>query len=236
MTNNLAQKNKSYWQKYKPGEIPSASRPPPDELLNSVRGPVLDVGTGDGILAEELARKGFEIYGIDVAKNIIAENTKRKSKVKYSIQDISAKTTLPDDFFDLIIFRFTLANIHKESWKKLSDEIFRILKPLGKVWLLEPLVSESYKKRYKLASNFIKDKNCVYVFFDKELAEKISSKKELEQAIKENKVSRIVKHYSIEELRQVFNKLELIDQRIIEVTSPSGFILNTFEGIFIKAN
>ncbi len=68
------------------------------------------------------------------------------------------------------------------------------------------------------------------------MAEKISSKKELEQAIKENKVSRIVKHYSIEELRQVFNKLELIDQRIIEVTSPSGFILNTFEGIFIKAN
>lgn len=234
MADSVGHLNIQYWQNYKPGAIPTFPASPPDKLLNCINGPILVVGTGDGVLAEQLASKGFRVYGIDVALNIINENKSRKSKVEYSIQDMTTKTDFPDNFFDLVIFKFVLTNIHKKSWRGLGNEVFRILKPQGKVWILEPLVSESYKKRYELAANFIKDKNCAYVFSDKKLAEKISTKNELKQAIKENKVSRIVKHYTIEELRQIFNKLELTDHRIFKVTSPSGFTLNTIEGIFSK--
>ena len=66
------------------------------------------------------------------------------------------------------------------------------------------------------------------------MAEKINTKNELERAIKENKVSRIVKHYTIEELKQIFNKLELTDRRVFKIASPSGFTLNTLEGYFRK--
>ena len=125
------------------------------------------MGTGDGVLAEELADKGFLIYGTDIAVNIVNENKKRKSKAEFSVQDITTRTDFPDNFFDLVIFKFVLTNIHKKSWEGLDNEVFRILKPQGKVWLLEPLVSESYRKRYELAANFIKDKNCAYVFSDK---------------------------------------------------------------------
>ena len=234
MTDSVAQQNIQYWQNYKPGEIPTFPASPPEKLLNYIKGPILDIGTGDGILAEKLADKGFQVYGMDVVVNIVNENEKRKSKVEYSIGDITKRTHFPDNFFDLAIFKFVLTNIHKESWKGLGREVSRILKPQGRVWFLEPLVSESYKKRYELAANFVKDESCVYVFNDKELAEKINSKKELEDAIKENLVSRIVRHYTVEELKQIFNKLTLNDHRVIKAASPSGFVLNTVEGIFLK--
>jgi ubiquinone/menaquinone biosynthesis C-methylase UbiE len=233
MVISLSQNNRRYWQKYKPGQIPSVPKDPPQALLKGVK-TILDVGTGDGVLAEKLANKGYEVFAIDIAENIIAENQKRKTGVKYSAQTITDKTDFKSEMFDLIIFRFTLTNIHKDSWLKTGNEINRLLKPGGKVWVLEPLVSDSYDERYKLASNFIKDKYCVYVFFDKELAEKINNKQDLEKAIKENKVSRVVKHYTIEELKVIFDNLELIDNRVVKITSPSGFVINTFEGIFLK--
>ena len=231
---DLTKQNKKYWQSYKPGEIPSIPQDVPQKLLASITGPVLDVGVGDGKMAEEISEKGLDVYGIDIAENIIAENKKRKSKVIYSVEDIAQKTNFSDNFFDVILFKFTLTNIHKESWQSVNNEIHRILKPGGKVWVLEPMVSTSYNKRYKLAKNFIDDKHCVYVFHDKNLAEKIQTKEDLTRAIKNNEVSRIIKHYTIAELKEVFSKLKLADYRTINVVSPSGFAIETFEGVFEK--
>ncbi len=230
----LNEKNKEYWQKYKPGEIPSPSHYPPKKLMDSIKGKVLDIGTGDGSLAEKLAKNGFQVFGIDIAENIILENRKRDTGVVYDIQDITKKTNFSDNSFDLIIFKYTLTNIHKESWKFLEEEVFRILKPRGKVWIFEPMVSESYKERYALASHFIDDKNCVYVFSEKNLAEEIKTKKDLEKAIEERMVSRIIKHYTEKELKLIFSKLKLIQNRRTQIISPSGFKIDTFEGVFSK--
>ncbi len=236
MDNSLTGQNKNYWQNYKPGEVPSVPKNLPLELIDQVSGPVLDVGTGDGALAEDLSRNGFEVYGIDVAENIITENQKRKTNVYYSIDDITRRTKFLDNFFDLLIFKFTLTNIHKDSWSRVAKEVLRILKPSGKIWILEPLVSQSYKKRYELASDFIDDQNCVYVFNDKDLADKVATTDDLQKAIEDKKVSRIVKHYTVKELENIFHKLKLEDYRIIKVISPSGFVIKTFEGIFSKKN
>jgi 2-polyprenyl-3-methyl-5-hydroxy-6-metoxy-1,4-benzoquinol methylase len=116
MDNSLTGQNKNYWQNYKPGEVPSVPKNLPLELIDQVSGPVLDVGTGDGVLAEDLSRNGFEVYGIDVAENIITENQKRKTNVYYSIDDITRRTKFLENFFDLLIFKFILTNIHKDSW------------------------------------------------------------------------------------------------------------------------
>ena len=234
MSSSLDLKNYKYWQSYTPGKIPSVPQSVPLELLRNLNGPILDVGTGDGLLAENLSHKGLTVFAIDIAKNIIDENKKRSSRVDYSMQSITTKTSFPSEYFDLIIFKFTLCNIHRESWKKLGQEIFRILKPGGKMWILEPLVSESYNERYKLAANFIKDPNCVYVFSDKELATKIDSVSELKMAIKNNQVSRIIKHYTQDELISIFPKFSLVDSRVLEIPSPSGFPINTIEAIFSK--
>ncbi|MFA5828425.1 MAG: class I SAM-dependent methyltransferase [Candidatus Shapirobacteria bacterium] len=230
----LNQENKKYWQKYKTGEIPSVPNLPPTTLLDNIHGPILDIGTGDGALAEQLAVQGHEVEAIDLAENIVRANMTRNSKVRYSLQDITQGTNFDGAYFDLAIFRFTLTNIHKESWRELGVEINRILKPTGKVWILEPLVSESYRRRYLLASKFIDEPHCVYVFKDKELAEKINTEAKLKQALANDLVSRIVKHYTIDELKSIFNTLKLNDHRVIEIISPSGFIIKTFEGVFSK--
>lgn len=234
MPTNLNLQNIKYWQQYTPGKVPSVPQSVPLELLKNLNGPILDVGTGDGLLAENLSHKGLTVFAIDIAKNIIEENKKRTSRVDYSIQNITAKTTFPSEYFDLIIFKFTLCNIHRESWKKLGKEIYRILKPGGKMWILEPLVSESYNERYKLAANFIKDPHCVYVFNDKEVAAKVKTSADLKEAIRQNQVSRIIKHYTKDELVSIFSKLVLVDSRTLEIPSPSGYPINSFEGIFSK--
>lgn len=234
MINNIDEANKNYWQNYKAGEIPSVHNNIPSEIFEGTTGPILDVGTGDGILAENLAQKGFDVYGIDIVKNIINENISKNTKVKYSIQDITTKTNFPDDFFEFIIFKFTLTNIHKDSWEKVGNEIFRILNKNGKLLIIEPLVSESYNSRYNLASSFIKDKNCLYVFKDKDLAKNISSKEDLKNALDKNQVSRIIKHYTFEEINDIFKKLKLMNCRTLVIPSPSGYDINTFEGIFKK--
>lgn len=177
MVEDLNQINKSYWQNYQCGQIPSVYNDIPSEIFENIDGPILDVGTGDGILAESLAKNGFNVYAIDIAENIINKNKSKLTKVKYSIQDISKKTNFSNDFFDFIIFKFTLANIHKESWENVNNEIFRILKPNGRLLIIEPLVSKPYQLRYDLAANFIQDKNCLYVFKNKDLAKKLISKR-----------------------------------------------------------
>ncbi len=230
----LNKQNKEYWQNYKPGEIPSPSQEPPKKLLLNLTGNVLDIGTGDGNLAEKIATRDVKVYGIDIAENIIEENKKRKTKVIYSVQDITSKTSFPDNYFDLITFKYTLTNIHKESWTQLGSEIFRILRPQGMVWVFEPLVSESYLERYKLSNYFVEDKNCVYVFSEKDLAKKINNKEQLEEAIKQKKVIRVIKHYTKEELEFIFSKLKLSEWRKTHITSPSGFNIDTFEGVFKK--
>ncbi|MCF7845293.1 MAG: class I SAM-dependent methyltransferase [Candidatus Pacebacteria bacterium] len=230
----LNDQNAEYWQNYKPGEIPSPTQEPPEELLKSISGRALDIGTGDGKIAEKLAKRKLDVFGIDIAKNIIEANIKRNSKVDYSVQDITKRTTFPDNSFDLITSRYTLTNIHQESWESLGEEVFRILKPRGLFWVFEPLVSASYSERYRLSNYLLKDKNCVYVFSEKNLAEKIKKKEDLEDAIKQKKVIRIVKHYTREELENIFKELKLIQWRRAEVNSPSGFKIETFEGVFQK--
>jgi ubiquinone/menaquinone biosynthesis C-methylase UbiE len=190
----LNEDNKKYWQSYKPGDIPSIIYGPPEYLYS---GKILDVGTGDGFLAEQMAEKGAEVYGIDIAENIISAN-QQKGKANYMVGDITARVDFPDAFFDLTVFRFVLTSIHSEGWIRLNQEVKRVLKAGGKVWVMEPLVSATYQERYKLAYSVLGQENCLYVFSDKELAEKVKTVEELKKNL--DKVIRIVKHYTKEEL------------------------------------
>lgn len=231
---NLSEKNQNYWKKYKPGEIPSVPQLPPKSLLDEIKGPILDVGTGDGKLAEELAEQGLEIYAADVIESVINENLARKSKVHYKLADITTILPYPGSFFDLVIFKFVLTNIHKDAWENVGNEVARVLKPSGFVWCLEPLVSKSYEQRYQLAEPFVHDQHCAYVFKDKNSAEKINTPKQLQAAITNGQVSRVIKHYTLEELKQVFAKFSLENYKTFDIVSPSGFELNTFEGVFTQ--
>ena len=226
---DLGKRNREYWSRYEAGTTPGIDVAPTPDLLESLPdgARVLDVGTGTGSLAESLASLGFSTSGIDINKNEITANTDRGSKVEYSTQDIAGTTGFHDAYFDLVLFRYTLTSIHKDQWKALIQEVDRITKPGGFVWLAEPYVNQAYTERYSLASHSLSDNHALYVFKNRDLAAQIKDAAALKEAIEHDEVARIVRHYDKNELLSLFPRFKKIDARHVNDTSPSGYPLDT---------
>lgn len=221
---------KKYWKSVPANKTVSVSLQPSDEELHHVpaRACVLDVGCGDGQLAELLAQKEFSVFGIDINHNAIEANINRNSKVHYRLEDITEKTSFVNNQFELICFKYTLANIHREEWPAVRKEVERLLTSKGFVWLAEPLVSNDYQERYDLSDKLLKDPHAIFVFNDPQVARTITTIEQLQEALLKGKILRISRHFKKEELiKEIFPHFEIISQKIVQIPSPSGFILNT---------
>lgn len=209
---------------------------PTDKELSQVptNGNVLDVGCGDGRLAEWLSKRSFSVSAIDINQNAINANRKRSTKVTFSLQDITDKTTFPDHFFDLLCFKFTLANIHRDEWQSTKKEIERLISLKGFVWLAEPLVSSDYKERYDLSKKVLNDKHAIFVFKNPDAAKKVTTAEQLQNALGHDEILRISRHFTKEELDKLFSSFKKVHETIIEVVSPSGFKINTLVALLRK--
>ena len=125
----------------------------PDNLIIRGNEQVLDVGCGLGRLSIAVAKrlKDGKVIGIDIwdkkelwnnspevaYKNAEIEGVKDKVDFKYG--DV-LKIPFSDNIFDLVTCGSVLNNLRgeKERLKALS-EIYRVLKPRGKLLLIEPL-------------------------------------------------------------------------------------------------
>lgn len=112
-----------------------------EKLLQKDVKTCLDVGCGYGRVASTIAKKnpGIFIYGIDISKTFVTLfNSKLKKRGKAVVGDIR-KLPFKDDFFDLVWVVVSFMYLEKKSdQKKGMREIFRVLKPGGKVILIEP--------------------------------------------------------------------------------------------------
>jgi len=107
---------------------------------------VLDVATGTGDVAFAIRKKyKTEIIGLDLSVNML-EKAKQKSK-KYKIDDISFiegdAECLPfdDNTFDKLVISYGLRNLG--NCEKGLSEFYRVLKPNGKIGILEFLHPKS---------------------------------------------------------------------------------------------
>lgn len=228
--------NKECWKKVSASQTTSVDIRPTDKELSQVptNGNVLDVGCGDGKLAEWLSKKSFSVSAIDINQNAINANRKRNTKVTFSLQDITNKTTFPDQFFDLLCFKFTLANIHRDEWQSTKKEVERLISPKGFVWLAEPLVSSDYKERYELSKKILNDEHAIFVFKNPETAKNIDTAEQLQNALDHDAVLRISRHFTREELDKLFSSFKKVRETTIEVVSPSGFKINTLVALLSK--
>ena len=114
---------------------------------------VLDVGTGTGRTAIQMAKRltTGKLVGIDIwdtmelggnspertYKNAEIEGVKDKVEFKFgNVLEIP----FDDDVFDIVTCSSVLNNLHREKDRiKALKEILRVLKPKGKLMLLEPL-------------------------------------------------------------------------------------------------
>ena len=96
---------------------------------------VLDLGCGSGRHTVYLAKKGFDIFGIDIAEEGIelTKNWLKKDHLKANLKvgNIYEKLPYDDNFFDAVISTATLHHEKIENIRKAIGEIERILKPGG---------------------------------------------------------------------------------------------------------
>ncbi|WP_185858451.1 bifunctional demethylmenaquinone methyltransferase/2-methoxy-6-polyprenyl-1,4-benzoquinol methylase UbiE [Blattabacterium cuenoti] len=123
---------------------------------------ILDLATGTGDLAILLATKfnNANVIGLDPSKNMlkIAENKIKNHDLEKRIkviQGFSQKMPFENNIFDIVTISFGLRNF---QYIHLSmREIYRILKPLGILGILEFSNPSNYwiKKIYNFYSHFI---------------------------------------------------------------------------------
>ncbi len=95
-------------------------------------GSVLDVGCGGGYLAEEFAKDGFRVYGLDPATSSIEAARAHAAGGKLDIDyRVGRGEALPfaDASFDVIACCDVLE--HVEDLRRVVDEVARVLKPGG---------------------------------------------------------------------------------------------------------
>ena len=118
---------------------------------------ILDVACGEGVLSLKVAEKGCEVSGIDVSEDAI-ENAKRlaeREEISCEFKVGSAEDLpYPDEHFDKIICSSSLEHF-KDDVKALK-EIYRVLKPYGKVVLTAdsftyPINDELKERHRKIA-------------------------------------------------------------------------------------
>ena len=88
---------------------------------------ILDVGSGEGVLVEELRRQGRTIEGIDL--NYESESVRRGD-----VRDLPYS----DSCFDAVLCLDTLEHLTYEDQEKALSEIWRILKPGGQFIISVP--------------------------------------------------------------------------------------------------
>lgn len=99
-------------------------------------GSILDIGSGRGLIAKNLAEMGFKVIGIDFEKDIVEKaNIEIKSwglegKLKFVEADIF-NIPFTDASFDGVCDFGLLENLYKEDWGAYANEINRILRPGG---------------------------------------------------------------------------------------------------------
>jgi len=108
--------------------------------LQPVEGEILDVGTGQGVLAIELARRGATVVSVDVSEEdqragvVNAEFEGLLPRITFRILD-AQKLPFPDGSFDAVA---TLNALHHlDDGPAVFREMRRVVKPSGKILLAE---------------------------------------------------------------------------------------------------
>lgn len=100
---------------------------------------VLDLGCGSGRHLVYLAKNGLKVYGFDIAESgmEIAQKWLKENKLsaEFKSGSIFEKLPYPDNFFDAIISTQTINHGMIEDIRKSIEEIERITKPGGLIFI-----------------------------------------------------------------------------------------------------
>jgi 2-polyprenyl-3-methyl-5-hydroxy-6-metoxy-1,4-benzoquinol methylase len=97
----------------------------------------IDLGCGSGYFCEVLSNRGWSVMAVDT--DPVNVETARRFVSEASLGDaISVLSGLPQDHFDLILALEIIEHMPREYGEKLLEEIWRVLRPGGKLLLSTP--------------------------------------------------------------------------------------------------
>ena len=97
---------------------------------------ILDVGSGRGLFAKQLAESGYSVLGVDFEGNIVKkanENAKHwdlEGKLKF-VEGDALDIPFTDNSFDGVCDFGLMENLYQEDWEQYASEVSRVLKPGG---------------------------------------------------------------------------------------------------------
>ena len=230
--------NNEYWAKIPSEQIMTRKIVPGDELLTQLPpgAEILDLGCGNGHISKYLFEKGYRVSAIDINNDAIRLNKERYPNIHFVCSDIKKELPFQNGTFDAITISFVLTSfIDEKERNSLLNEIERVLKPGGFVWLREPLVSPDYALRYEISKPILSKEYSFFVYSEKNLSHAVTTTAELQKTIENKQTDRIAHHYTENELDSVFNSFQKVFSAIYKDASPhSGTILILLTAVYKK--
>jgi len=95
---------------------------------------ILDVAAGTGTSSAPLARAGAQVTAVDISPGMIALGRRKHPKVEF-VEGDAMKLPFDEGTFDAVTISFGLRNVADP--KKALEEMFRVLKPGGRLVICE---------------------------------------------------------------------------------------------------
>lgn len=132
--------NQALWEKGDFTRIADSMRESGDSLIDrlgittGLR--VLDLGSGDGTTAIPAARRGADVLGVDIARNLVDAGNKRAAtmgltNLRFQEGDASDLRDLEDDSFDLVVTIFGAMFAPRPF--DVASEMVRVTRPGGRI-------------------------------------------------------------------------------------------------------
>ena len=132
--------NKALWEKGDFTRIAATMRQSGDELVDRLGVTegleVLDLGCGDGTTALPAARRGAEVLGVDIARNLVEAGNRRAKEagltnLTFQEGDATDLGELDDDRFDLVVSIFGAMFAPRPF--DVAREMVRVTRPGGRI-------------------------------------------------------------------------------------------------------
>jgi SAM-dependent methyltransferase len=132
--------NQALWEKGDFTRIAATMRESGDAVVASLGitpgAKVLDLGCGDGTTALPAARRGADVLGIDIARNLVEAGNRRAqaeglANCRFQHGDAASLTDVGDEAFDLLLTMF--GAMFAPSPFAVAKEMVRVTRPGGRI-------------------------------------------------------------------------------------------------------
>lgn len=184
------------WGKYPPEELIRFIARNYYKINDKQNIKILDVGCGTGAATWFISREGFKSFGIDGSETAIKIAKERLKKENlnacFEVGDF-IKLNYDDNYFDCVIDIVALQHNNINNLKKIIDEIYRVLKPGGKIFSM--MINKN--SVFNDDTNPFENKGYVHIFEKNEVLDLFKKFKNLvidlsERTDRNNKISHFI--------------------------------------------